>query len=196
MFDIYNIWGLAAYFLLTIASSFVIIPGITVWEILYAVSAPSIPILSLVILLIWVPSIIGDLSTYIFAKAVSKPVRKFLMRWKWYSKNERKTRKTLQKRGFMFVFLTRWLATGLSPVVNYLAGFEKMSFKKFALAVISGELLYAIIYSAMGYAFKDTWNYLLSAIESFSYFLVLLIIAIYIIYRIVKHIRRKKEEII
>jgi membrane-associated protein len=59
----------------------------------------------------------------------------------------------LHKRGGWAVYLTRWLFSPLGPYVNLIAGATRMSWPRFALADLLGEVTWVTIYVTLGYAF-------------------------------------------
>jgi len=150
--------------------------------------------LAQLISLIFVASVIGDLGTYFLAREVSQKVGKFVRRFKWFKNNENKVRNSLKKHYFLFLFLSRFIFTGIGPIVNYLSGFEKLNAKRFVLAAILGEFLYAAGVTSIGYIFKDTWNELLSLINYSAAAIILSLIGIYIAYRLIKHFMQRHSD--
>ncbi|MBK4215546.1 DedA family protein [Paracoccus caeni] len=57
----------------------------------------------------------------------------------------------IRKRGLMAVFLSRWLITPLGPAINYVSGAAGMALPRFALASVSGEVLWAVIHLTLGH---------------------------------------------
>jgi len=191
-----SIYSLISLLLLNTASSYVLIPGVSVLIASYAAFQTTIPNLLLLIVAVWLSSVIGDYSVYLVSRKLSMPVRKFLNKFKWFNQNEEKVKKSLANHEFSAVFYSRFLITGVAPVINYLSGFEKLNAKKFFLAVLSGELVFALIYSLIGYIFRDTWRDLLNTIQYSFIALVGIIIALYLIRRIIRYYRREKIRII
>jgi len=133
-----------------------------------------------------VAAILGDIATYEVARAFSPYFARLVSKFKFFRKSEVKARELLDGSQFLWVFFTRFVITTLGPVVNYIGGFTKMKRKKFFAAVISGEILYAILYPALGFVFKETWNDLSNIITDFVVLAILLVAAIYLI-RILMH---------
>lgn len=135
-------------------------------------------------------AITGDILSYELARNFSPYITKKLKKFKFYTNNEEKVRRLLNKYEFAYVFWTRFTVTGLGVVLNYLSGLEKIDRKKFIMATILGEIVYAIIYGILGYAFKETFNDLINVLNAFSIFIGAAIIVLILIFFILK--RRRK----
>jgi membrane-associated protein len=59
----------------------------------------------------------------------------------------------MDRRGVMAVYLTRWLLSPLGPYVNLLAGSTRLSWPRFTLAGVAGEVTWAGLYIGVGYGF-------------------------------------------
>lgn len=165
-------------------------PGALVWMLYSGALANSFLELIPVILTTAAAAILGDIVAYELAKRFSLALPSRLMKFKFYKSSEIKARELFQKSGFFVVFLTRFAFTGLGAVVNYISGFEKIKRKKFLIAVVSGEIIYGIIYPLMGFIFKETWNDLVNVIGDIIVILVSIIIAMFLVAAYMK--KRKK----
>ncbi len=90
------------------------------------------------------------------------------------------------------IFISRWLITPLCVPINLIAGIEKYSFKKFLLYVISGELLWASMYTYLGYIFGANWQVLLDYISNAPLIFALLFTAFFLLFLAVRMKRRGK----
>ena len=97
--------------------------------------------LILVIIVGAIAAIFGDLTAYLIARKFSAKVSSWLKKFKFYRNNESRAREQLNKSEFMMVFLTRFLFTTLCTAVSYISGLERLSKKKFIVAVVFGEIL-------------------------------------------------------
>lgn len=59
----------------------------------------------------------------------------------------------LHRRGGWAVYLTRWLFSPLGPYVNLIAGATRISWARFALADLAGEITWVTVYVTLGYVF-------------------------------------------
>ena len=62
-----------------------------------------------------------------------------------------KARDLVARRGTLAVFLSRWLVTPLGPATNYVAGAAGLPLRRFALASLAGECLWAAIHLLAGH---------------------------------------------
>ncbi len=175
-----SILNLLLLFLWVFADSWGI-PGASILIIATASLARSIPSLLLVILVVYLAAVIGDIATYSFARVVSTPLLKRLRKFSFFKEGEGKARKLLIKYEFMIIFLSRFTMGSLCPIMNYIAGLEKINRGKFILAVLTGELIYATFFSLMGYAFGEIANSVLGTANYLILTVVLVIIGLWII---------------
>jgi len=84
--------------------------------------------------------------------------------------------KTFAKHMGSSVFLSRFLATGLGPAVNVLAGLSKTPFRKFLPYVVVGEVLYVVLFLALGYAFGDQWEAISNITQDIGTIIMLVIV--------------------
>ena len=61
--------------------------------------------------------------------------------------------KMLETKGVFAVFLSRWLFSPLGPWVNLTAGSTGFGWRRFTLAGVAGEAVWAGLYVGMGYGF-------------------------------------------
>lgn len=144
----------------------------------------------LAIIFVWAAAIVGDILAYEFARKFSF-LREKLQKHNFYLRGEKKARKLLSKYEFFSVFITRFFLNGLCTVTSYVSGFEKLSRRKYILGVITGEFLFAIIYTSLGYIFKLVFDNLISAITNFAVTLTVLVLVIILIVITIKHLRNK-----
>ena len=186
-----NTYSYIGLFLLVFASSIIIVPEIEILVASFAVFVTNLQGLVYLILLVLIASVLGDLTIYFITLRFSDKVEKLMKKFKWYTRGEKKYKLLLNEYGFIFVFLTRFLITGAGIFINYLSGFEKMNKKKFISAVILGQLVSALMFSLIGYIFKDTWTELLNLVQSSLLTFIAAIILIMIVYKIIKHYKKK-----
>jgi len=170
-----NFIDLLIVFIWTFFSSFGL-PGAEVLRVYSGALADNIIELTVVIISGAVAAIMGDIIAYWLARRFSLPLSKRLINFKFFRNNEPKARELFKKHGFLFVFFTRFALTTLSAVVNYLSGFERLNWKKFLIAVISGEMLYAIIYPLLGFIYKQAWNDITNMVNDIIVVIILIVI--------------------
>lgn len=169
------------------------LPGDTFWIIYAAAFANNFGQLMPIMAITAAAAILGDIAAYELAKKFSLVLPKKLVRFDFFKNGEARARKLFKKFEFSLIFFSRFAFTALGAPVSYISGFEKLDRKKFLAAVISGEIIYASIYSTMGFMFKETWNDLASVIGGVLAILVLMILVIFLIVMIDGFKRRKKS---
>ena len=185
--------GLITLFFLMFAASYVPIPAIGTILVSFGAAKTSIGGLGLLILGTYLATILGDISIYFITRRFSDKVLRFLKKFKWYQKNNKKTRLFLKKYGFWAVFFSRFTITEVNLVMNYISGFTKFNSKRFITAVLLGELIYSVFYASFGYIFKDTWNYLLGLLQDSFWVVLVIILAFFIAKKIIKLVKREEK---
>ncbi len=167
------------------------LPGGTITMISFGSLAGNISSLSLIIFLCFVAAVFGDIAAYEFSRKLSDRLRNTLRNFSFFRNSEDQAIGLLNKYGFVIVFLTRFLFLSLGPVVSYVGGLEKFNRKTYILAVLSGELLFAILFPLLGYTIGAIFNNLLDAINDL-FLVVLLIILIFYLAKFLIHRRRRR----
>ena len=129
------------------------VPGALVLMVSSGALANNFTGLAFIMLAAALGAIFGDITAYELARRFSLALSAKLKGFKFFADNEQKARKQLKKYEFSFVFFTRFALMSLCAPVSYISGFERLNRKKFLVAVISGEVLYALIYPLIGFIF-------------------------------------------
>jgi membrane-associated protein len=107
----------------------------------------------------------GDaLGYYVGKKFGSAVLNKFKIR----KDKLHSTEEILSKWGRWFIFVTRWLITPMGVPLNLIAGINRYPFKKFFIWTFLGELLWASIYTYLGYLFGENWTSLVDIVGNVS----------------------------
>lgn len=144
----------------------------------------------ILVMIVYFSTILGDISTYFFARLFSKYVNKTFCINPWLKRNEHKAHIFIEKHGFYAIFLSRFLFSGLGAFINYYCGIKKYSKKKFISAILLGELFYSVIYSSLGMIFKDFIGEILNIINGIFILLVLGIMIYFTAKKLIKEINR------
>lgn len=167
------------------------LPGGTVTMIGFGSLAGSFSGLVIVILISFIAAVFGDILAYELARRLSEQFRSKLRRLSFFVNNELKAKNLLDKYGFIIIFFTRFALISLCVVVSYISGFEKISRKKFILAVITGEFLFAIIYPLIGFVAGEIFSSMLTTINDIIIVILLVVLVFYFIRFLIK--RRRKS---
>lgn len=122
-------------------------------------------------------SVLGDVSGYVISLRYG---REILIRigFKSLLVSERFTavENIFTRHSVSAIFLSRFLATGLGPAINILAGLAKIPYRKFLLFDILGEFLYITLYIGLGYVFGDQWETISKILGNATTVLVLIVL--------------------
>ena len=146
--------------------------------------------LILIIIVITVASVIGDLATYELARKFSPWLTKQLERWHTYKRNATRVRTMLSKSEFSFVFLTRFLFMSFGSIASYISGFDQLDRRVYVTAIVAGDALYAVIYTTLGFIFKETWTDLNTLIGNVTRGALLLAVVVIIVVWLVRSRKR------
>jgi len=99
-------------------------------------------------------AMVGDSVSYLLGRYASAVAfRRAQTTATWYQ-----AQGVFQRWGGLAVFLSRFLLTPLASPVNLIAGSTRYTLWRFLGSVVSGELLWVLIFSGLGYAFADRWE--------------------------------------
>ncbi len=167
------------------------IPGSTIGIILFGSLADNLYAIIPIIIVVYIAVVLGDIIAYELASFFSKKFRKKLRNFSFFRDNEKKVKKLLVNYEFPIIFFTRFALTGLCQVTSYICGFEKVDRKKFILAVLVGELLFAIIYSLIGFFAGTALNLLIKTVNNLAIAIVLILISVYLVVYLIRKYQRR-----
>ena len=99
-------------------------------------------------------AMVGDSVSYLLGRYASAVAfRRAQTTATWYQ-----AQGVFQRWGGLAVFLSRFLLTPLASPVNLIAGSTHYTLWRFLGSVVSGELLWVLIFSGLGYTFADRWE--------------------------------------
>lgn len=97
----------------------------------------------------------------------------------------------LVKKNLIFsVFFTRTIFLAGAPILNYIIGIEKVSFRFFLILVFISEILYVTIFASLGFILKDLWPLVSLFLEDISIIVVIIIIIYFITLEIYKYFKK------
>lgn len=77
-----------------------------------------------------------------------------------------------QRRGWLAIYLTRFLLTPLGVPVSFIAGGSRYPYWRFLVFDILGELTWLLLYGSVGYAVGSQWEAVSELVGNFSGLLV------------------------
>lgn len=142
----------------------------------------------LVVIIVFSGFIIGDIVAYKAGYYFEKKLNKKFCNNKKYMEKCNASQAFFDKYGIASIFWTRFLLLALAAPINYISGFNKYPFGKFLISASSGEFLYAVIYTYIGFAFKDSWVYLYEMMSDFSFTIILFVATFFALYKLRRYI--------
>lgn len=108
--------------------------------------------------------VVGDSLSYLMGRWAGKRViRRFEGSATW-----RRAQETFNRGSGMAVFLTRFLLTGIASPVNLLAGGNGCAFKRFLFYDVTGEVIWIVLFSGLGYLFSSQWEVVSQLLSQFG----------------------------
>lgn len=190
----FKLFNLSVFSLLIYFASFAVPTGALVSILSFSSIVVGWFEIGVIFSLVFVAAVLGDISTYFFAKLFSAKVQKFISSRSALQKTEKKIEKFFVKNGFATIFFSRFLLTSLGPMVNYYCGFTKYDIRKFIGATLLGELFYAGLYTALGVIFRDFISDILNLINGVVIAMIL-VIAIIMVFRKIRKIMKSKKQL-
>jgi UDP-N-acetylglucosamine:LPS N-acetylglucosamine transferase/membrane protein DedA with SNARE-associated domain len=144
-------------------------------------------------------AVMGDNLGYYIGWKIGKP---FLV---WLEKQQRfrfitpdameRGRAYFRRRAAWAIFVSRFLILVLGGPINWLAGAERYSFRKFVFWSLCGQILGAIIPLGLGYLFAASWGKIENLLGDFSSILLAVFIGGFIIFLIIRKLREKRGKL-
>ena len=126
----------------------------------------------------FVGAILGDNSGYWIARSNGENIGNWLDRHPKRARLRAKGESFMHKWGGSSVFFSCWLVAPLGPYVNYISGITKMTWVRFALWGIAGEIVWVSLYVGLGYSFADNITSLASLMGNASGMITAAVVAI------------------
>ncbi len=87
-------------------------------------------------------------------------------------------RENFIQHSFASIFYSRFLITSLGIPINFIAGLSKLTFKKFFIPDLVGELIYVILYAGIGYILGNEWRSISDIFENIAWALLILVVMV------------------
>ncbi len=91
------------------------------------------------------------------------------------------------RRGWLAVFLSRWLVSPLGPPINLVSETVGVGWTRFSTAGVLGEMVWVAIYIGLGAAFSRSIVGLAEVLGDLSWFLAAGLVAVLLLLRLVAH---------
>jgi membrane protein DedA with SNARE-associated domain len=153
-------------------------------------------VLPLVMLSGFAGALVSDNSVYWIGRIGGRPLinRILKIRLLQFLINEKsleKVERYFESHGGKTVFVGRF-GPGLRSMTPLFAGVTRMGYFRFVPYNVAAALVWAIVYSLIGYVFGQYWSELLAVARSFGFSVVALVILVIVAFVLRRRYRRKK----
>lgn len=113
-------------------------------------------------------------------------------RWLGGARRIQQAEAVAARYGGIGVFLSRWLLTALGPVINLTSGIAHYSWQRFLFFDFAGELLWVLLYTAIGRLFSTRVQVVSELLGDFSGLLVGLVLVGILGWMLVRTLHRRQ----
>ena len=132
----------------------------------------------------------GDQVGFLIGRAGGTPILGWISRNPARASLIEKAKAQIDSKGWVAVFLTRWLFSPLGPYVNFIGGAAAMNWLKFTIPGAAGELVWVTLYVGMGYFFSSNISAIADLASSASGFLAAGAVAVFLGWRLLVVLRK------
>jgi membrane-associated protein len=153
--------------------------------------------LPLVMLCGFAGALVSDNSVYWIGRVGGRPLisRILKIRLLHFLINEKSLEKVegyFEAHGGKTVFVGRF-GPGLRSMTPLFAGVTRMKYYRFVPYNVAAALVWAVVYSLIGYVFGQYWSELLAVAKSFGFSVVALVVLVIVAFVLRRRYRRKKS---
>ncbi|WP_138934072.1 DedA family protein [Roseovarius arcticus] len=123
-------------------------------------------------------AVFGDQAGYVIGRIWGTPITMRLQRAPSRAAVLGRARKLIDRRGTLGVFLSTWAVAPLGPWVNFIAGATGLSWVRFTMGDVLGEVFWVTIYVGLGYVFFDQIADVADIMSNLIGFVVALVMAV------------------
>ena len=167
-----------ATFLLIAAGSFVQQGDLNLWWVIVLATAGAV---------------LGDQIGYAIGRWGSRPLERRLSRWRRLEKRMQAVEATSKKWGGLGIFFSRWLVIPLGPWLNLTSGITQYSYPHFLFWDVTGELIWVILYVALGAVFSDRVQVLTELLGNFIWVAIGLIGVVLFAWLLARYFRAARQ---
>lgn len=142
-------------------------------------------------------AVMGDNLGYFIGRRVGIALLTWLERkkhFRWITpQSMERARVYFRRRAGWTIFITRFLIVVLGGTINFLAGLEEYSYKRFLFWDVSGQILGALISLGMGYFFAASWEEVAGLFGAFSSLVLAFLVACILSVFLVRKVRQRRR---
>ncbi len=138
---------------------------------------------------------LGDICGYFLSYFFSKEILiKIGFKKLINSRSFKKAERIFEKNAGKTIFFSRFFLSSFGPIINLVAGFAKINYKKFIFYDAMGEIIYIFLLTGIGYLFANNRKHVIDIINYLNFVnYIIIIIVIFIILVIISRFRNKKR---
>lgn len=139
-------------------------------------------------------AVLGDNTGYLIARTSGDRMGR------WFKSKPKRAGMLVKGEAFMTkwggssVFFSCWLVAPLGPYINYVSGFTKFTWLRFALWGMAGEVVWVGLYVGLGYTFGDNFAAIASLLGNASGLITALAVTIGLGFWLVRAARSKTDK--
>lgn len=126
----------------------------------------------------WIGAVLGDQAGFGVGRFGGTPVVDRLARAPARAAVLARARALVDRRGPVGVFLSTWAVAPLGPWVNFIAGATGLSWLRFTLADVTGEVIWVALYTGLGQVFASNITVVADAMSDIVGLVVALVVAL------------------
>lgn len=126
----------------------------------------------------WTGAVLGDQAGYLIGRVGGTPLADRLARAPGRAAALARARALVDRRGGIGVFLSTWAVAPLGPWVNFIAGATGLGWVRFAVADVTGEVIWVMLYTGLGQVFASNITLVAEAMSDIVGFTVALVVAL------------------
>lgn len=126
----------------------------------------------------WMGAVLGDQAGFVIGRYGGTPVVDRLARAPARAAVLARAHALVDRRGPVGVFLSTWAVAPLGPWVNFIAGATGLSWVRFTVADITGEVIWVALYTGLGQVFASNVTVVADAMSDIVGLVVALVVAL------------------
>lgn len=126
----------------------------------------------------WIGAVLGDQAGYAIGRFGGTPLVERLARAPARAAVLTRARALVDRRGGIGVFLSTWAVAPLGPWVNFIAGATGLTWARFTVADIVGEVIWVTLYTGLGQVFASNITLVADAMSDIVGLVAALVVAI------------------
>lgn len=142
-------------------------------------------------------AVAGDQTGFLLGRVGSSRMSPFFVRHRGRAKLISRARRLTDQYGGPGIFLSRWLVSPLGPYANFVSGATHYQWHRFTLWGISGELVWVLLYTSLGYIFAANIDLVAQIAADTSGLIaasaMTVGIGLYLIHAMNRHAKRRKD---